>query len=98
MANDTIIDTNLNEQEKVMFNSQFMQYDGENIRGSIVNAMISSVKTNNLTYQGEIDRTVKVTLDGIETMNNVQIDKFYTVEVIYNEEGFVSEMKVTTNN
>lgn len=98
MASDTIVDINLVEQEKLMFNSKFTQYEGDAVKGSVVNAMITTVFTNSLSSQGESARVVKVTLDGIELSNNVDVNKLYTVEAIYNEEGFVSEMKVTTNN
>ena len=98
MANDAILDANLSETEKTAFNSQFTQYEGQNVSGSVVNAMIATVQTNSLSSQGESARVVKVTLDGIESWNRVDDAKSYTIEIIYNEEGFVSEMKVTTNN
>lgn len=98
MANDAIGDANLSEQEKLMFNSQFTQYEGQNVSGSEVNAMIATVFNNSLSSQGESARVVKVTLDGVEIFERVNVDKLYTIEAIFNEEGFVSEMKVTTNN
>lgn len=98
MANDAIVDANLSEQEKLTFNSQFTRYEGQNISGSVVNAMIATVFNNSLSSQGESARVVKVTLDGVEIFERVNVDKLYTIEAIFNEEGFVSEMKVTTNN
>ena len=98
MANDTIVDTDFSEAEKSAFNARFAMYEGQAVSGSVVNAMITTVKSNNLSSQSQVARLVKVTLNGIENWNDVEIAKLYTVEAIYNEEGFISEMKVTTNN
>ena len=97
-ANDTIVDTNLSEAEKTAFNSMFINYEGQNIRGSMVNAMITTVKNNNLSSKNQNVRLVRVTVDGVENWDDVEVSKIYTVEAMYDEEGFVSEMRVTTNN
>ena len=58
---------------------------------------------NSVTPQAEsIKRRVKVRLDGAEMsvrVNSVvDVSTRYTVEAIYDKDGLVSEMKVTTNN
>lgn len=104
MANDTIGSTDFGEQEKLMFNSQFTKYEGAAVKGSTVNAMLTTVYNNNsVSPQGEsLKRLVKVTLDGAEISvginTTVDVTKLYTVALTLDEDGFVAEVKVTTNN
>ena len=107
MASDVVdgeSNTNLTETEKTYFNATFSRYEDIHASGSEVNAMIKTVYNNNsVSPQIEsIRRIVKITLDGSEISVNinttVDVTKSYTVKTIYDEEGLVSEMRVTTNN
>ena len=107
MASDVVggeSNTNLTETEKTYFNATFSRYEDIHASGSEVNAMIRTVYNNNsVSPQIEsIRRIVKITLDGSEISVNIKttvdVTKSYTVKTIYDEEGLVSEMRVTTNN
>ena len=94
-ASETIEKIDLSELETQAFNGRFIQYEGEKRRGSQINAMIRTIQKNNLQYP---DRVVKVTLNGNEVNDSVETSKLYQVEVIYNEKGLITEMRVTTQN
>lgn len=80
------------------FNEKFTPYVGEEVRGSEVNAMIKTVQNNSLSSAGTEGHWVKVTLDGAEISENVDSTKTYNIEAVYDTEGYVIEMQVTTNN
>ncbi len=106
-AADTIesTDNTMGDVEKNAFNAQFTNYEGEQT-GSKVNSMLITIMNNNIQYQDESSKIVKVTLDeeeiitGKETVLTTRADtsKNYTVEAIYGDEGLITEMKITTNN
>lgn len=99
MASEEIGDTvELNNYEIQQFNSKFTGYEGDEISGLDVNIMIVTVQNSNLSYQEGNGNLVKVTLDGIETTERVEVSETYTVQAVYGESGFITEMKITTNN
>lgn len=99
MASETITNTpSLSDYEIQMFNERFTKYEGNNVSGADVNAMIASVLNSNIANQGESGKIVKVTLDGAEMSEKVDSAKTYTVEGVYDTEGWIVEMKITTNN
>lgn len=85
----------LSENEIQQFNDKFLQYEGLNVSGSEVNALIKTVQNNNLMGEVEI---VEITLDGTDITEDVEIGNTYKVEAKYNQDGYVSEIRVTTNN
>lgn len=89
---------NLTQQQITAFNERFTLYVGEAKRGSEVNAMIKTVQNSNLSSAGTEGHFVKVTIDGIELSENVDSTKTYNVEAVYDTEGYITEMKVTTNS
>lgn len=105
-ASDVVDDASLSTQEINSFNAMFTPYIGEEIKGSEVNVMIETVLSNNLQYEMESGKIVKVTLDesvlieGNEdtVSNTLDSSKLYVVEAVYNDDGYVSEMKITTKN
>lgn len=97
-AAETIENVNFSEMEISAFNEKFIRYVGEERRGSEVNAMIKTVQNNSLSSAGTEGHFVKVTLNGNELSENVDSSKTYNIEAIYDSEGYVIEMKVTTNN
>lgn len=54
----------LAEQEKQIFNQKFEVYKGEEINGTLVKTLISSITTSNTSYAEDNERIVKVRLDG----------------------------------
>ena len=101
MAAETVNNSaNLSQQEIQTFNEQFTQYQGDNVRGSNVNALLKTALNNNITKSQEQKKAmkVKVTLegtdvlageDGTETKLSKRADasKMYKVEVNQDGEG-----------
>jgi len=98
---DDVIE-NVSAQEIQIFNNSLIMYEGEGVTGAYVNMMIQTVSNLNLSteLEGQSDNFVKLTLDGnpISDSENIETSKMYVVEAIYNDEGRVSEMKITTKN
>ena len=105
---ETVKSTNLSQQEVQSANEKFARYNGENKRGSEVNAMLQTVLNANVdaTAANETGRQVSVTLDNSEILSKTaksitkQADtsKLYKIEVQYNGHGgLVDKIVVTTN-
>lgn len=105
---ETVKSANLSQQEVQSANEKFARYNGENKRGSEVNAMLQTVLNANVDAAAakETDRQVSVTLDASEILSKTaksitkQADtsKLYKIEVQYNGNGgLVDKIVVTTN-
>ena len=105
---ETVKSANLSQQEVQSANEKFARYNGENKRGSEVNAMLNTVLNANVDAAAakETDRQVSVTLDASEILSKTaksitkQADtsKLYKIEVQYNGNGgLVDKIVVTTN-
>lgn len=105
---ETVNSANLSQQEVQSANEKFARYNGENKRGSEVNAMLQTVLNANVDAAAakETDRQVSVTLDTSEILSKTaksitkQADtsKLYKIEVQYNGNGgLVDKIVVTTN-
>ena len=105
---ETVKSANLSQQEVQSANEKFARYNGENKRGSEVNAMLQTVLNANIDAAAakETDRQVSVTLDASEILSKTaksitkQADtsKLYKIEVQYNGNGgLVDKIVVTTN-
>ena len=68
-AQDTINSVDMSDAEKTAFNNKFLPYEGENVRGSQVNALAQAVLTNNQSAKdnGESD-TKGVAVSGAITI------------------------------
>ena len=56
-----VLDSNAMDEVAVSsFNQKFQQYEGENIRGANVNALINTVIQNNLTNKGDKSKQIKL--------------------------------------
>ena len=110
MASETINSVNFSGQEVTAFNDQFTHYQGENIRGSEINAMLKTVLSSNMKSRSEgiddggepgwkyvsVQGQVRLDYDA-STLGTVSADnsKLYKVTVNYHEEtGFVSTINV----
>lgn len=106
---ETVNSANLSQQEVQSANEKFARYNGENKRGSEVNAMLQTVLNANIdaAAANETGRQVSVTLDNSEILSKTaksitkQADtsKLYKIEVQYNGNGgLVDKIVVTTNH
>lgn len=105
MASEQIQQSHLSEYEIQTFNNKFLIYEGESVTAAEINALMHTVSNNNLSteLEDESDKYVKVTIDGNEidltnSTYSIESGKIYRVEAIYNVDGYVSEMKITTKN
>lgn len=86
-AQDTINSVNMSEQEIQAFNNKFTPYQGDNVRGSQVNALVQAVVSNNQSAFENGETTTKgITVKGgagvsitppttKEQANNVSVKK-----------------------
>lgn len=107
MAAETVNSQNLSQQEVQAQNEKFARYDGDNKRGSEVNAMLRTVLQSNMDLSAtkKSDGFVKVTssdtsislaTDATSISTRADTSKMYTIEVKYDKaSGLVSEIKVT---
>ena len=104
-AQDTINSVNMSEQEVMAFNNKFTPYEGENVRGSQVNALIQAVVSNNQSANenGE-DKTKGITITGADvnvqpgkqvgSVKKVATGSFYKVEFEY-KNSLVNKITIT---
>ena len=106
-ANDAILEAqdNMAEEEKEVHNNIYNIYVGDSVRGSQVNALISTTVSSNFSETDE-NRKVRITLDGTELLGiddteiqGVDTTKQYKVEAVYDDNTeWIVEMKITTIN
>lgn len=102
---ETVNQANLSQQEVQAANEKFARYNGDNKRGSEVNAMLNTVLNANLdaAAAGETGRQVAVSGDVTLAENATSItqhadtSKMYKIEVKYNTKngGLVNAIVVT---
>ena len=101
----------MSEVDISSFNTRFTQYQGENIRGAQVNALLEQVRQNNVTYQDDTSRQVAIkstltggagtenTLTGSSTYTRAGTGTTYKVECAMDEKtGLVSTITITANS
>ena len=100
-----VVDSNaMDEVAVTSFNEKFRQYEGNNVRGANIKALINSIAQNNLSNQGDTSKQVKLIFDGsdkgpITTSNNITVltGKSYKVECVADtQSGYITTVKVTT--
>ncbi len=62
-ASEVTKSSNLNEIEVLNFNEKFTNYEGSNVRGSEVNALLNRVAQNNLANTDDTSKQVAITLN-----------------------------------
>lgn len=99
MAAETVNNSaNLSQQEMQTFNEQFTQYQGDNVRGSNVNALLKTALNNNIakTQESKTAMKVVVTLDGstilagesgTETSLSARADASKMYKVVVDQDG-----------
>lgn len=96
----------MTDSEINVFNEQFTPYEGKEVRGIIVRALISKVVSNNLSNTGY--EVMQVTISGVVTLNKedtqlpeqfdeIKMDKTYNVNIIYNKYGKVESIHIEEN-
>ncbi len=96
----------MTDPEINVFNEQFTPYEGKEVKGRIVRALIQKVVSNNA---GNTDREVmQVTVSGVVTLNKedtqlpeqfdeIKMDKTYNVNMIYNKYGKIESIHIEEN-
>ena len=97
MASETVKNSaNLSAQEIQSFNEQFTQYQGDNVRGSNVNALLKTALNNNITkkQEGKTAMMVEVSLGtttissgNAETSLSKRADASKMYDVTVNQDG-----------
>ena len=99
MAAETVKGSaNLSQEEMQTFNEKFTQYQGDNVRGSNVNALLKTALNNNIAknQEGKTAMKVAVTLDsttvlagetGTETSLAARADASKMYKVVVNQDG-----------
>ena len=59
-ASGTVNNNAIDEVDITSFNQKFTQYEGDNIRGAQVDALLDQITTNNVTYQDDTSRQVQL--------------------------------------
>ena len=102
MAAETVNNSaNLSEYEIQAFNEKFTKYVGDNVSGTTVNAMITTVFNHNLAQEDEARKvaiTGGATLATTQTTSPTKVDtgKRYKVELTYSATSkLVTSIKVT---
>ena len=102
MAAETVGNVNLSEAEKTQFNSKFTTYEGSNVSGAQINALLTTVLTHNQqeTVDGT-DRLVNVTGEvtqatTAQSISRVPTSGRYTVTCILTS-GLVTEIQIDNN-
>ena len=102
----------MDENEKLMFNQPFTNYEGERVSGSNVRALIRQAISNNSANQDVDGKLVSISIDGTaitatpEALNTnemsaasakVNTGATYKVVLEYNEYGLVNNIVATKN-
>ncbi len=59
-ASGTVNNNAIDEVDITSFNQKFTQYEGDNIKGAQVDALLDQIRTNNVTYQDDTSRQVQL--------------------------------------
>ena len=98
-----VVDSNaMDEVAVTSFNEKFRQYEGQNIRGANIKALINSIAQNNLSNQGDTSKQVELVFDGATKGKitsssgiTVQTGKSYTVTCDTDgESGYINKVTV----
>lgn len=96
----------ISSNELTFFNNQFTPYAGEEVRGSIVRALIQLVLSKNVSRTD--DELMQVPISGVITLNKedtelpeqfdeIKWDKTYNVNMIYNKYGKIESIHIEEN-
>lgn len=98
MANTTIIESNLTEQQISAFNSKISPYIGENISGSQVNELIQRAITINKKAENDQDESKIIYINNSKEFSRVTTGVYYKVTGNVNEKGLLTIITIERNN
>jgi len=78
------------------FNSRFTAYEG-NCSASMIKSLITQIRTSNVSNNAEGPADENYVLYTGPEAQEIRLKKRYTVELKYNNEGYVCEVIVTEN-
>ena len=95
---------NMDAQKVQSYNSEFEAYEGENVNGSNVRALVSTVISHNRANTG--DESLQITTNEnppkagtTDGSGPIQAGKSYTVKCNYDEKsGYVNDITITLTN
>ena len=99
-----VVDSNAMDEVAVSsFNQKFTQYEGKNVRGANVKALITTIAQNNLTNSDDSSKQISVTFDGsdkgaITSTSGITVltGKSYKVETEADtKSGYITTVKIT---
>ena len=110
-ASGTVNNNAIDEVDITSFNQKFTQYEGDNIRGAQVDALLDQIRTNNVTYQDDASRQVAIksaltggegtanTLKGNSTYTRAGTGTTYKVTCAMDQKtGLVDTITITANS
>ena len=104
---ETVKSANLSQQEVQAANEKFARYNGNNKRGSEVNAMLQTVLNSNVDADATGEEAKKVSVTGDVTLasdatsitSRADTSKLYNIVVVYGGTGgLVNEIQVSEAN
>lgn len=98
MANTTIIESNLTEQQISAFNSKISPYIGENISGSQVNELIQRAITINKKAENDQDESKIIYINNSKEFSRVTTGVYYKVTGNVNEKGLLTIITIERNS
>ena len=92
----------MNEVDISTFNNKFTQYEGTNVRGAQVKALVQQVVTNNISNSEDASRKVKINNADVTSASSVKIGnnaistgKTYTVTTSTGPTGLVNNIIIS---
>lgn len=106
-AAETIGNINMSENEVKAFNDKYTRYEGTNVKGTKVNALINEVFSNNMEYRDDESKQITLTVDNpainvegqsTQSPGKVPTGNNYTVVLTYSDvTKLVTTITVTQN-
>lgn len=102
-----VVDSNaMDEVAVTSFNEKFRQYEGENVRGANIKALINTIAQNNLSNQGDTSKQITLNFEGNDKGKitsssgiTVQTGKSYKVVCTTDSQsGYINTVTVTVKN
>ena len=103
-ASGVVNNNAMNEVDISTFNNKFTQYEGTNVRGSQVKALVQQVVTNNISNSEDASRKVQINSTDVTSASSVKIGenaistgKTYTVTTSTGSTGLVNNIIISEN-
>ena len=103
-ASGVVNNNAMNEVDISTFNNKFTQYEGTNVIGAQVKALIQQVVTNNISNSEDASRKVQINSTDVTSASSVKIGenaistgKTYTVTTSTGSTGLVNNIIISEN-